>query len=145
MIEYYPQIKQAHLLCITASGALFLLRGCGIFWSRRSGKRIAIAGQQMDTPWPMSALVRYLSYSIDSALLTTALMLIAILPSATFANGWLASKLLLVVLYIVLGSYAFKRAQTRSVQLICFVAALLVFGSVILIARTHHPVAGLWQ
>jgi uncharacterized membrane protein SirB2 len=144
MIEYYPQIKQAHLFCITASGALFLLRGCGIFFGRRPIQRLTITGQKM-IAWPMSPLVRYLSYSIDSALLTTALMLIAILPSATFANGWLVSKLFLVTLYIVLGSYAFKRARTRPVQMMCFVAALLVFASVIVIARSHHPTAGLWQ
>ncbi len=93
MIEFYPQIKQAHLYFVATSGALFLLRGCGV-----------LAGSR----WPMKVGLRYLSYGIDSALLTSALMLISILPRASFANGWLISKLLLVTLYIVLGSFALR-------------------------------------
>ena len=60
----------------------------------------------------MAAPLRYLSYSIDTVLLTAALMLLTILPGAMFANGWLATKLVLLVAYVVLGSFALKRGRT---------------------------------
>jgi hypothetical protein len=43
--------------------------------------------------WPRFAPVRYLSYTIDTVLLTAALMLWTILPSGLFANGWLLALL----------------------------------------------------
>ena len=60
----------------------------------------------------MAAPPRYLSYSIDSVLLTAALMLVTILPHAMYANGWLTVKLVLLVVYVVLGSFALKRGRT---------------------------------
>jgi uncharacterized membrane protein SirB2 len=61
----------------------------------------------------MAAPLRFLSYSIDTILLTAALMLLTILPHAVFANGWLAVKLALLVVYVALGSFALKaRAQS---------------------------------
>ena len=52
------------------------------------------------------------SYAIDTALLTAALMLLTILPGAMFANGWLAMKMVLLVVYVVLGTLALKRARS---------------------------------
>ena len=49
----------------------------------------------------MAAPVRYLSYGIDVILLAAALLLLAVLPAAVFANGWLWAKLSLLVAYIV--------------------------------------------
>ena len=65
-------------------------------------------------------------------------------PSAIFANGWLAAKLVLLVAYVVLGSYALKRGRTPKIQRTCFVAALVVFAIMIGIARAHHPL-GWWH
>lgn len=45
----------------------------------------------------------------------------------------------LVVVYIVLGSRALKRARTRNARRAYSIAALEIFGSVISIARTHSP------
>src|SRR3546814_9171598 len=72
--------------------------------------------------------MRYLSYSIDTTLLTAALMLLTILPASMFANGWLTLKLVLLVVYVVLGTLALKRGKTRRVRAISFVAALLTYG-----------------
>jgi uncharacterized membrane protein SirB2 len=65
------------------------------------------------------------------------------LPSTVFANGWLAAKVTLLVIYIVLGSYALKRGRTQQVRLSCFVAALAVFAGMLVIARTHDPLGPL--
>jgi len=70
-------------------------------------------------------------------------MLIAILPATLYANGWLTAKLSLLVVYVVLGTIALKRGRTRSVRAVSFVAALAVYGSMIAIARQHHPLGPL--
>jgi len=129
MIEFYSQIKWVHVAAVLASGTIFLLRGLAV---------------QGNARWPMTAAVRYLSYSIDTVLLTAALMLLTILPGAVYANGWLTVKLTLLVVYVVLGSIALKRGRTRNVRLVSFVAALAVYGSIIAIARLHHPLDPLW-
>lgn len=124
MIEFYPQIKLLHVAAVFASGGLFLLRGLAV----QAGLR-----------WGMVAPVRFLSYGIDILLLSAALMLVAVLPSAVFANGWLWVKLGLLIAYVALGSFALKRGRTPGVRSACFIAALLVFGTMYTIARAHDP------
>ena len=128
MIAFYLQIKWMHVFAVLASGALFATRGAFV-----------LAGAR----WPMAAPWRYLSYSIDTVLLTAAAMLASILPSAAFANGWLAAKLVLLPVYVVLGSFALKRARTRRGRALSYAAALAVFGFIIGIARAHHPLGPL--
>src|SRR3546814_10993841 len=105
MIEFYPQIRHVHILTVVLSGSLFALRGL-----------FALAGAR----WPHVAPVRYLSYTIDTTLLTAALMLVSILPGAMFANGWLAAKLVLVVVYVVLGVLAMKRGRPCGIRAGCY-------------------------
>jgi uncharacterized membrane protein SirB2 len=124
MIEFYPHIKLVHVAAVVASGSLFLLRGLAV---------------QGGAAWGMAAPVRYLSYSIDIALLTAALMLLTVLPMAVFANGWLWVKLALLVVYVGLGTFALKRGRTAKIRLISFVSALFVFACMYVIARTHDP------
>jgi uncharacterized membrane protein SirB2 len=128
MIEFYPQIRFVHILAISLSGSLFALRGLGI-----------LAGAR----WPQAFVVRYLSYTIDTVLLTAALMLVAGLPAAMFANHWLTVKLVLVVVYVVLGVFALRRGRSRAIRATCYVAALLVFAAIVGIARMHHPLGWL--
>ena len=129
LIAFYPQIKWVHIAAVCASGSLFALRGALV---------------QAGIPrWAMTAPVRYLSYTIDTILLTAALMLLTILPGAMFANGWLTAKLVLVVVYVGLGTFALKRGRTPRMRTICVVAALLVFATIIGIALAHHPLGWL--
>lgn len=124
MIEFYPQVRWVHITAVLVSGTLFLLRGSGV-----------LAGAR----WPMALPVRLASYTIDTVLLTAALMLVTMLPSAVFANGWLATKLVLLVVYIGLGTFALKRGRTPRVRATCYVMALAVFAAMLAIARAHHP------
>lgn len=124
MIEFYPQIKWVHVAAVIASGSLFGLRGAGT---------LAGAG------WPMFAPLRYLSYTIDTVLLTAALMLATLLHQYPFVHGWLTAKVLLLVGYILLGSYALKRGRTRAARAWCFVAAILLYVFIASVARAHHP------
>ena len=124
MLEFYAQIKAVHIAAVFASGLLFLVRGAAV---------------QFDATWAMTAPLRYLSYTIDTVLLTAALMLATIVHQYPFVNGWLTAKVLLLVCYIVLGSLALKRGRTRAVRTTCWIVALLVYLFIVSIARTHHP------
>ena len=124
MIEYYLQIRSVHIAAVLTSGALFLLRGAFLH-----------AGAK----WPMAAPLRYLSYTIDIVLLTAALMLATILHQYPFAHGWLTVKVLLLIVYVVLGTFALKRGATRTIRIVCWLAALVVYGFIISVARAHHP------
>ena len=128
MLPFYPQILFVHILAISLSGSLFASRGLGV-----------LAGAR----WPQAAPVRYLSYSIDTVLLTAALMLLTMLPRAMFANGWLSAKLVLVLAYVVLGTLALRQGRTPRLRATCFAGALLVFVAIIGIAVAHHPLGWL--
>lgn len=120
----YPYIKWIHVAAAAMSGAIFFVRG---------------VCTQLSLGRPMAAAWRFLSYSVNTVLLVAALVLIAVLPGAVFANGWLIEKLAVVVAYIALGSYALKRGRTRRTRLVCFLCALLSYAGIIAIARAHHP------
>lgn len=129
MIEFYAQIKWVHIVAVLCSGSLFLMRGLLV---------------QVDRPAiAMAAPVRYLSYGIDTVLLTAALMLLTILPGAVFANGWLTVKLVLLVAYVGLGTFALKRGRTRRTRTLCYMAALATFVVMLGIARMHAPLGWL--
>jgi uncharacterized membrane protein SirB2 len=124
MIELHPQIRLLHMACVAASGSLFLLRGTLLFSGLATGDR---------------PVVRYLTYAIDTLLLGSALLLAAILRIHPGNAPWLAAKVVLLPVYIVLGSLALKRGRTRTVRLWCFIGALAVFLVIVGIARTHRP------
>ncbi len=124
MIEFYPQIKFVHVLCVILSGSLFSLRGVLMIARSRFTNHVAL---------------RVLSYAIDTTLLTAALMLITMLHQYPFVQAWLTVKVLMLVVYIVLGVLALKRGRSRAVQISCFIAALLVYGFIVSVALAHAP------
>lgn len=125
MIAYYLDIKWVHVAAVIASGVLFGLRGA-----------LVLAGAPRAATW---APVRYLSYGIDTVLLTAALMLATILHQYPFVHGWLTVKVLLLIGYVVLGTLALRRAATRRGRAAAFVAAVLVYATIAVVARTHDP------
>ena len=112
------------MAAVIASGGLFALRGAGV-----------LAGAR----WPMFAPLRYLSYTIDTVLLTAALMLATLLHQYPFVHAWLTVKVMLLVLYILLGTFALKRGRTGVTRAGCFVAALMVYLLIVSVARAHDP------
>jgi uncharacterized membrane protein SirB2 len=124
MLDFYPQIRFVHIAAVLASGGLFFLRGLALHLGGR---------------WAMAAPLRYLSYTIDTILLTAALMLATILHQYPFVHGWLTVKVVLLVIYVVLGSYALKRGSTRNSRILFWLAALGVYAFIISVARAHHP------
>lgn len=124
MIEFYPQIKSVHILSVILSGSLFMLRG------------ILMLARSRYTNHPA---LRFPSYAIDTVLLTSALMLVTVLHAYPFVQHWLTVKVLLLVVYIVLGTLALKRGRTRGAQVAAYFAALFVFAFIVSVARAHDP------
>ncbi len=128
MIEHYAEIRLAHVAAVIASASLFLLR--------------AILVQAGHGPWALAPLPRYLSYAMDTALLVAALLLVVVLPSSAFSNGWLAAKLLLLPLYVGCG-WGALRARSRGRRLALLAGAIAAFAGMACIARAHDPLGPL--
>jgi uncharacterized membrane protein SirB2 len=56
-----------------------------------------------------------------------------------FVHGWLTMKVVLLVVYVVLGSIAIRRGRTKRVRIVAFVAALATVAFLVTVARAHHP------
>jgi uncharacterized membrane protein SirB2 len=124
MIEYYVAIKNVHVSSVLTSFVLFAFRG---------GLMLADASLLRTT------FLRYAPHVVDTVLLTSALMLTTIIHQYPFANAWLTVKVVALVVYVVLGSIAIKRGRTKRIRVVALVAALLVFGFIYTVARTHDP------
>ncbi len=125
MDAYYLQIKMVHMLAVLTSGTLFFLRGMAI--------------NVFGATWPMAAPLRYLTYAVDTTLLVAALMLTSIIHQYPFVDGWLTVKVLLLIVYIGLGTFALKRGRTKNVRIGAWVAALAVFAFIASVAVAHNP------
>ncbi|HEX7112745.1 MAG TPA: SirB2 family protein [Mizugakiibacter sp.] len=101
LVYFYPQIKLLHIWCVALSGTLFLFRG---------SLRMAGIG------FANHPALRYLSYLIDTTLLTAALLL---------------------VVYVVLGTLALKRGRTPRARAVAFASALAVYAFIISVAIAH--------
>lgn len=124
MIEFYAEIRLVHIWSVVASGSLFALRGFAL---------------NLGAAWPRTAPLRYLSYSIDTVLLTAALMLMTVVQQYPFVHSWLTVKVLLLMVYIGLGIYAFRTRRGLSMRWAAWLAALVVFGFIVTVARAHDP------
>lgn len=124
MEPFYLEIRHVHIGSALISGSLLLLR--------------ALAFNLFNMRWPMAAPLRYLSWTVDTVLLTAALMLMTITGLDPVQDSWLTVKVLLIVVYVLLGYYAL-RAKTRRNRLISLAAAAATFGFIYSIARAHHP------
>lgn len=124
MENLYQAVRDIHIAAVLASGVLFAARA---FALNLSGAR-----------WPLSRPARIAAYSIDSALLAAALTLAAITRQYPFLEPWLTAKLLLLILYIMLGWFALRAAK-RGRRIGFTLAAVTLYAFIVSIARAHHP------
>lgn len=127
--QVYPLALYAHIAFVIASVTLFAARGLGV-----------LTGQA----WPMRQVWRGVSVWVDVALLSAGGALWYLLQFNPWHDHWLGAKLVLLVVYIGLGSYALKRAPTRAAKAAFFVAALGCVAFMASIAISHHPL-GWWS
>lgn len=128
MTEYYFALRAVHMTCAALTIALFFTRGL-----------MMLAG----SPLLSHPAVRFPPMIVDTVLLTSALMLTTIIRQYPFQTGWLTAKVVLLVVYVLLGSIALRRGRTRAIRITAFVAALATVGCIVTIARAHAiPVPG---
>ena len=124
MTAFYLDIRAVHIAAVIASGLLFVVRSAG--------------HNLLGARWPMAFPLRTIVWSVDTVLLTAALMLMTIVQQYPFIDSWLTMKVLLLVGYIVLGRVAFT-ADARATRLWSMAAAIAVFAFIVTIARAHSP------
>ncbi len=124
----YPALLWAHRLLVGLSLSLFAARGLGALWQQG---------------WVMRHGVHLTSVAIDSLLLSAGISLWALLQHNPLHEAWLASKLVLLLVYVVLGSFALKRARSQGARLAFLLAALLCAAVMVMIARTRDPLGWL--
>lgn len=124
MAAWYVQILWTHIGCVIASGSLFFTRGCMMLAGLPAANHVAL---------------RRISVVIDSLLLAAAIALTMIIHQYPFVQAWLTVKVVLLVVYIVLGVFALRRGRTRAVRVACFAGALIVFLFIVTVARTQNP------
>jgi uncharacterized membrane protein SirB2 len=121
---WYSSLKLSHVGLVLTSGGLFALRGA-----------LVLAGKS----WAMAKPWRIFSYGIDTLLLTAGVTLWVLLSLNPITSPWLGAKLLLLVLYIVLGSLALKRARSTAARRASYAGALMVYLFMASVAISHHP------
>jgi uncharacterized membrane protein SirB2 len=127
-IEMFALTKNAHVLLVLLSGGLFAFRGAAV---------LAGAGEHVMAPrW------RYASYLIDTALLLAGVVL-AVQLALSPLEHWFGVKLVLLVVYIVLGSFALKRGRTPAIRAACYLLAITAYCWMIGVALRHDPLSWL--
>ncbi|QQS53341.1 MAG: SirB2 family protein [Candidatus Competibacteraceae bacterium] len=120
----YLALKHLHVSTVVLSLALFVLRGLWML---------------ADSPQSRRRWVRIVPHVIDTALLASAVGLVLILHQYPFVHGWLTAKVLGLTAYIILGSIALKRGQTKPIRATAWIMALATFGYIASVAITHSP------
>ncbi|MEX3934156.1 SirB2 family protein [Paraburkholderia phymatum] len=124
LIELYPYVKLAHVSFVTGSGLLFATRGAAVLTGRA---------------WPTRPGWRRLSYVIDTSLLAAGGALWLMLHLNPVRDAWLGAKLLMLVAYIVAGSFALKHGRTRFVRCVSLGCAIALYLLIVSVAVTHRP------
>lgn len=121
-------LKPIHITCVALSYSLFFVRG---IWMLR------------ESPLLQQRWVKIAPHTVDTALLTSAILLAWQLGYSPLTSPWLATKIVALLLYIVIGSVAIKRGKTKRIRLAAWLAAQMVFFYIVSVAVTHDPLP--WQ
>lgn len=124
----YATLKTLHLTTVGITLALFLLRGA---WMIAGSSRLSAR-------WG-----RIAPHLNDTVLLASGIALAWMLGLSPLEHGWLAAKIVALLVYIGLGTIALKRGKTRRRRFAAWLAALVVFGYMLGVAHTHSPLPGL--
>lgn len=115
-------IKNLHMLTAFVSIIFFITR---FIW-------VIQDSQMMTKKW-----VKIVPHINDTILLLAALYLAFSIEQYPFVHSWLTAKFVVLLLYIVLGTFALKRAKTKQWKSIFFVMALISFGYIVMVALTR--------
>ncbi|HHH38105.1 MAG TPA: regulator SirB [Sedimenticola sp.] len=120
----YFWIKQLHVGTVVFTITFFVIR---LGWMRYRPALLA-------RPW-----VQPLSVANDILLLAAGITLAVMSHQYPLVAPWLTAKLVALVVYIVLGSYALKRGKNRGTRTLYGLLALLTVGYIVSVALTRTP------
>ena len=112
-------IKLIHMSTAFISITFFLVRGFWVFSN----------SEMMNKKW-----VKIVPHINDTILLITAIMLAVGIQQYPFTQDWLTAKFIALLLYIVFGTFALKRAKERKNKIIFFILSILTFSYIIGVA-----------
>ena len=116
----YHDLRFVHMVL-----AVFSITGFVLRWS----------WMMYESTLSVHGLTRVLPHIIDTLFLASAVWLSVTIRQYPFTDAWLTAKIFGLVGYIVLGSFALKRAATVQGQIMAFCGALLVFAWIVSVAR----------
>ncbi|SAK70192.1 hypothetical protein AWB75_03579 [Caballeronia catudaia] len=128
MADHFPSVRAIHMTCAGLSIAGFVLRW---IWM--------LTDSHLLTARP----AKVLPHVMDTLLLASAVALVAIVGFSANA-AWLSAKIAGLVVYIVLGTLALKRARTKGARAVYGVLAIIVFAFIASVARSHDPLGFLY-
>jgi uncharacterized membrane protein SirB2 len=120
----YVVVKYIHLISVSLSLAGFFLRGL----------LMVRASPLLNARW-----IKVLPHVNDTVLLAAALSLAFMSEQYPFVAGWVTAKVLGVIAYIILGALALRDASTLRMRIVCWLAAMAVFGWIVSVALTRNP------
>ena len=83
--------------------------------------------------------VKVSPHIIDTVLLASAILLASQWGWSALQMPWLMVKITALLVYIVLGSLALRPGHSQSVRITAWLAAIITFGYIVLVAMTKTP------
>ena len=120
----YLALKYIHIVFVAASFALFFIRG---LWAMRA------------YPPAQEKWVRILPHAVDGILLLSAVGMLLGGTGTLWAGNWLAVKIGLVAIYVVLSIVALRLLNHTMLRMIAWVLALATFLFATSVAVLHNP------
>ena len=115
----YSILLTTHVSLVLLSGAFFALRGIWMLQERALLQ---------------TKPVRILPHIIDTFLLVSGFALAYLISMYPITHGWLTTKLVLLMVYIVLGVFALKRGKTKTIRTTALILALSVYAFMLTVA-----------
>lgn len=119
----YYLIKHIHMTAAGLSLLLFVVRA---YWSVTESALL------------QKKIVKILPHVIDTVLLTAGIILAAMIGPE---QPWILAKIVLLLLYIGVGTIAIKRGRTPVQRAIAAVAAVALFIYIVGVAISHNPLS----
>jgi uncharacterized membrane protein SirB2 len=123
-VNLYVSLYYLHILAVCFSGGFFLVR---VIW------------MWVESPLLEAKFTRIAPHINDTVLLGAAIGLAILTQQYPITHDWLTVKLVALLLYIGLGMFALRRAPTKAMRGTLCIAAILIFGFMVSVALTHHP------
>lgn len=123
MTDYYFPIKHLHMTAVGLSIILFVIRA---YWS--------VTGSAL----LQRRLVRILPHVVDTVLLVCGVILAAMIGPN---QPWILTKIVLLIVYIGVGTIAIKRGRTPRTRATAALIAVAVFAYIVGVAINHDSLS----